>query len=767
MVEQPQEEGLHLREYLQVVRKRLLLVLVIVIIGTAHTLSTSMRVKPMYRASSQILIERFSPQVVNVQTVKSEDSYARDYYPTQYKLLKSRAIAREVIQKLQLHRHEAFNPKPEKKLIQFNVRQAVASVVRAVLPKKPTEGGVPQDMEREDENDPLTPYIGRYLGMLRIEPVEESRLVNITFVGPDPMVVAQMANAHAETYIARDLKLKRAAAEDALGWLETRLEEFKGKLRTSEEALQEFQEKEDIVALESILSGSGNNEESLLAQKLAELSSALTGARTERISLETVHHQLQNLANDPRVGESIPQVIENGLIQSLKGNYIALSQQYSELRVKYGEKHPKMVALRRELDSLQSRMKEEVKKVAQSVELQYEMLLAREKNLEQALENAKSDIRGLNKKAVQYGVLKREVGSNRQIYDLVLRRAKETTLTKGLKSTNIFIVDRAEGPGGTVRPPVRKNVLMAMVISMMIGVGLAIFLDHLDNTMHTPGDVKRYLGVPFLGPVGLLPKKKQKGRSTSADLVALQEPKCSLSEALRNIRTNLVFSFVEPDQKAMVITSPGPMEGKTFICSNMATTIARMGRPVLLVDADMRKPTVHKLFDTSLKPGLSDVIAGRCTLEEAMRETAIEHLKVIPAGTIPPNPAELLTSNTMRNLIATFRERFDYLIFDTPPILAVTEATVLSGVLDGTVLIVKASETTRESAQRALEQLNDVRARVLGVILNQVNFKKDRYYYNYYYASQYYYTNDGEKRVRRTRKSRKAKRPYYSAGGYY
>jgi uncharacterized protein involved in exopolysaccharide biosynthesis len=519
MVELSQEEGLHLREYLQLIRKRFILILAIVIIGVAYSFTTSMCVKPMYKASCQILIERFSPQVVNIQEVKNQDAFAGDYYPTQYKLLRSRALAREVIQKLELHRHEAFNPKQEKKLIQFNIRQAVASVVRAVLPKKPTEGGLPPDLEGIDENDPLTPYIGRYLTMLSVEPIRDSRLVNITFRGPGPTVVAQMANAHAEAYIARDLKLKRAAAEDALGWLETRLDEFKRKLQASEEALQRFQERQDIVALESILSGSGNNEESLLAQKLAELNSALTSARTERITLETVHHQLKNLSKDPRVGEVIPQVIENGLIQSLKESYIALSQQYSELRVKYGKKHPKMVALRREIKGLESRMKDEVEKIAQSVELQHEMLLAREKILEKALEGAKRDIMGLNKKAVQYGVLKREVQSNRQIYDLVLQRAKETSLTKGLKSTNIFIVDRAAVPGAMVKRPVGKNVLMAGVISLMIGIGLGIFLDHLDNTMHSPNDVKRYLGVCETVPrralsrsSRLAPDKKTKGK---------------------------------------------------------------------------------------------------------------------------------------------------------------------------------------------------------------------------------------------------------------
>jgi capsular exopolysaccharide synthesis family protein len=683
--------------------------------------------------------------VVKVEEVLALDAYTTDYYPTQHRLLRSRSLAANVINKLALDKNPAFIPQAKKKRFPFSVRQAVASVVRLVIPKKRTHEEPDTD---KGGGDSLTSFINIYLGMLKIEPLEDSRLVSISFEGRDPSLVTEMTNAHARAYISRDLELKLVAAEDAVDWLGGRLEELRGKLLESEGALQQFQEEEDILALESLLSGSGGKEENIVAQQVIELSSNITAARTERISLEPLYLQLKELRNKPDMAESIPQVIQNSLIQSLKSDYIMLRQEYSKLRGKYGEKHPRMVALRREIGNLRSRIRDEVNKIGRSVEFQYEMLLAKEKKLQAALEEAKSEVMGLNKRAIQYGVLKREVESNRQIYNMILRRAKETSLTSRLKSTNIFIVDLAETPQGPVRPNLRKNLLMAVVITMMIGLALAFFLEHWDNTLHSPNDVKRYLAIPFLGPVGLFPPK---GNGKALNLAVLREPKSSLAEALRNVRTNLIFSFVESHQKAMVITSPGPMEGKTFVSSNLAVTMAQMGRRVVLIDADMRKPSVNKVFGISLKPGLSDLILGRCKLNDAMQQTPVKSLRVISAGTIPPNSSELLTSTIMQKLLNYLRDRFDYLIFDTPPILVVTDAAVLSGILDGTVLVIKASETTREAAQRALERLSEVHSRPLGVVLNQVDFRRERYHYNYYYSNYYYYSDEGDKRVRRVR----------------
>jgi capsular exopolysaccharide synthesis family protein len=275
----------------------------------------------------------------------------------------------------------------------------------------------------------------------------------------------------------------------------------------------------------------------------------------------------------------------------------------------------------------------------------------------------------------------------------------------------------------------------------------------LDTTLHGPNEVKRYLGVPFLGPVGVNQFKKG---AKQGELTVLGEPRSNFAESLRNIRTNVVFSYTEPQQNSIVITSPGPLEGKTLISSNMAVIMAQMGRNVLLVDADMRKPRIHKVFNTKSDPGLSNLVLGKCTLEEATHSTRVKNLKMLPAGTIPPNPAEILGSKRMQELISQLKEQFEFVVFDTPPVLSVTDGAVLAGMLDGVALVIKASDTTRDHAKRALEHLHDVHARVLGVILNQVDFSKERHYYSYYYKYYYYYSDEGEKKQRRSRqKTRK------------
>ncbi|MEJ2352630.1 MAG: polysaccharide biosynthesis tyrosine autokinase, partial [Anaerolineales bacterium] len=542
---------------------------------------------------------------------------------------------------------------------------------------------------------------------------------------------------------------KVTASEDAIGWLNKRLEHLKDKLRESEIALQKFQEKEDIITLESVLSDQGSKE-NLVVQKMAELNNKLTAARTERIGLETLFRQLQELEKRPGMVESIPYVIQNDLIQTLKTNLIELGRRYSELREKYGNKHPLMIGLKKEIAGLNERLANEVKKIAKSVEIQYRMALAKENSLQGALDQTKSEVMDLNKKAIQYGVLKREVDTNRQLYDMILKRAKETSLTSGLKSTNIFVIDDAETPRAPIGPQTEKKVTMAAILGLLLALGLAFLLEHLDNTIHGPEEIGRYLDVPFLGPAGLA---SWDGDGRASELVVIKEPRSHFAESLRNIRTNILFSFTEPEQKTVVITSPGPMEGKTFISCNLAVAMAKMGRRVLLIDADMRKPRVHKVFNLEAKPGLSHLIVGRCELQEALRNTWLKHLQVIPAGKIPPNPSELLGSRRMQRLLAQLKEYYEFIVFDTPPVLSVTDGAVLSGVMDGAVLTVKASETTKECAQLALKNLADVRARVLGVIVNQVDFRKNRYYYNYYYKYYDYYAKDGEKRERKSRRS--------------
>ncbi len=753
---QQQEETLHLRDYWGVVWKRLWLILAVFVIVVVTTLIMSLRTKPVYKATAQVLIERENPKVVKVDQVTNTEANWMDYYPTQYKVLESRSLAKQVVQELQLDKHPEFNPEPDTGFSIFDVTAAVASMVRAVIPKGKSEAS---PVTPEEAGDLVASYISAYLGRLRIEPIRNSRLVNIAVEAHDPALAARMANAHAQAYIKKDMEMKLSASQDAAGWLSGRQEDLKKTLQTSEEALQRFHEQEDIVALESLLAGgeTGKAVDSVLAQKLADIHSNLTPVRTERIGLEAMHRELLDLSKNPALLEVAPQVTQSTLIQGLKSTHAELTRQSLELREKYGEKHPRMIALQEEIKNIRAYIADETKKVVKSVEIQYRVAQAKEQNLLSMLEQTKKEVNELNRKAIRYGELKREVESNRQLFDMVLKRGKETALTSVLESTNILIVDKAEVPRAPVRPQTARNVMLAVLIGLVLGLGVAFFFEYLDNTIHGPNEVKRYLGVPFLGPVGLA--AFQEG-GTQQELVVLQDSRSHFAESLRNVRTNVLFSFTEAEQNAVVITSPGPLEGKTLISSNLAMIMAQMGRRVLLVDADMRKPRVHKVFGTASEPGLSNLVLGKCSVEQAIRDTRVKLLKVLPAGTVPPNPSEILSSRRMQDLLAQLKGQFEFVVFDTPPILSATDATMLGGLADGVILVVKASETTRDSAQRALEHLSDVRARVLGAVLNQVDFQKERYYYGYYYRYYYYYTDDGDRQRRRGRARRRTHRRY-------
>jgi succinoglycan biosynthesis transport protein ExoP len=723
-------------QMLLAVRKRLWLILTLVFIVAVLTYFNSSRTKPIFQATAKVLIERYNPQVIKVDEVMPDDIWGNDYYPTQYEILQSVSLVEEVVKKLDLQHHPEFNPEPKKSWIPFNVRSTLASVVRTVMPREKTESGN-QNLEVVD--DPLRPYVGAYLRRLHIIPVRNSRLVNISFEGHDPALAARIANAHAQAYIDKTMDMKISASQEAVGWLGGRLDELKQSLQESKENLQRFVEKEDIVTLENILSASGGGAENILSQKLSQLNSGLADARTERIDLGTRYQQSVECSKIPALVESIPDVVKNPIVQRVKGDLIELKRQYAEHLEKYGEKHPRMSALRQEMKSLQSRLDLEVQRITESVKMQYEAALAREQSLAEALDQTKNEVQELNKKAIQYGVLKQEVESNREMFEMIMKRAKETSLTSALKSTNIFIVDEAKVPRTAIRPRVRRDVLLTSVVALALGLGLTLLMEYLDHTFHGPMDMQRYLGIPFLGSVGLAAQTNVKGPS---ELLALEEPRSSVIESLRTVRTNVLFSLVRPGQKTLLVTSPGPLEGKTFLTSNLALIIAQMGHRVLLVDADLRKPRLHKIFSKSSKPGLSALILGECTLCDAVRDTQVKSLKLLPAGDIPPNPSEILGSQRMKDFLARVTDNFDFIIFDSTPVLSVTDGSILSGMLDGTIFVLKAGETRRGNAIRAVEQLKDTNSNVLGAVLNQVDFRKERYYYTY--DTSYYYAQYGQ-----------------------
>jgi succinoglycan biosynthesis transport protein ExoP len=417
------------------------------------------------------------------------------------------------------------------------------------------------------------------------------------------------------------------------------------------------------------------------------------------------------------------------------------------------------VAIEAELKTLQKRKAQEVNRVINSLKNDYRVTLAKEKSLKTALAKQKKESLDLNQKAVQYGVLKRETESARNMYEVLIKRFKETTLTEDMRAGNIRVIDRAEVPEHQVKPRKKLNILLAIIVGFVTGIGLAFFFESLDNTIKIPEDVKQHLKIPYLGPVPLFASEKEgnPGDAMRPDLVAFHLPKSTASESFRGIRTSILLSSAESEPQIILVSSAGPREGKTITAANIAVTMAQSGSKVIILDCDMRRPKIHKLFGIPREHGISNLLASSSDVEGAIVRTRIPNLDVMPCGPIPPNPSEILGSKRMVNLLDTLRKRYTRIIIDSPPSTAVTDAVVLSKSVDGVILVIRAGETIRQMAKNGVAQFAAVGAPLIGAILNAVDLGRDSYYYYQYYY--YYYGEDQEKR-KKSRRKRKSKSQY-------
>ena len=506
----------------------------------------------------------------------------------------------------------------------------------------------------------------------------------------------------------------------------------------------------------------------MTAQKLAQLNAQVVDAEAIRVEAETRYQQALRLKGSPDLLDSIPEVLNNELIRQIKTMEVDLFKRMSELSKKYGRNHPQMVAIEAELKTLERRKQQEINRVINSLKNHYEVAVAKEESLKLALANQKKESLELNQKAIQYSVLNREVESAREMYNLLIKRFKETTLTEDMRTGNIRVIDQAEVPRSPVKPNKKLNLLLGLIVGLVAGTGLAFFFEYLDNTIKIPDDLKQHLKIPYLGPTPLIEVAGNPGDkgSLSTDLVCLHAPKSTASESFRGIRTNILFSSAEGAPQAILVTSPGPREGKTLTTTNLAVAMAQSGSKVVLVDCDLRRPKIHSLFGVSRERGFTNLLVGNAELDTTVISSQVPNLDLIVSGPLPPNPSEMLGSTRMADLLAELRKRYDRILIDSPPITAVTDSVILSKYVDGVVLVIRAGDTVREVAKNALNQLQAVCAHILGGILNAVDIGKDKYYYYYYYQYyHYYYGDDGEKkRSRRAKRKKKGSKSAYYAG---
>jgi capsular exopolysaccharide synthesis family protein len=710
----------HLRDYYIILRKHLWVMLTFLLTLVTVTTIATFKMVPVYQATARLAIDRENQGLVPFQEAAGWEYYydSESYLETQCKILQSETLALTTIKSLSLANQPEFS--------YGGGKQEIVG---------------PAQSKDTARNRPA--ILGDFLGRLSAKRVPNSRLVEVRFEATDPKLAAQVVNAHLENYIESNFRSRYEATLQASNWLSGQLDELKIKVEKSEDARLVYERENQIWTIDE--------KQNITTQKLADLNTELTQAQSDRIRKESLYQsaRLGNL-------DAIPAVRDSLVIQDLLRRFADLSAQYSEALNRFGPKYPQVVRLETQMKELDELIKREKQNIVSRIESEYRSAQRREALLAQALEKQKVEANQIAEKLVQYNVLKREAESNKQLYEGLLQKLKEAGISAGLRSSNIRIVDPAMIPSSPVRPQRARNIMLAFFIGLVGGIGLAFLREYLDNTIKTPEDIERLTRLPSLAIVPaftavdgrsrrtrLLPSGSQRaaGATPRVELIAHEQPQSLIAESFRALRTSLLLSQAEHPPQVILVASPLPREGKTTAALNLAVTLAQLGDRTVLVDADLRKPTIHRALGLSdgKYSGLSTYLAGASSLElVTVPHPVIGNLSIIPTGPIPPNPAELLSSQRLQQAIATLRANHRFVVIDSPPILAATDAVILSVVCDGVLIVVRSGETPKEALLRVRDLLATVKCRLLGVLLNAVDISAPDYYYSYrYYPYEY------------------------------
>jgi succinoglycan biosynthesis transport protein ExoP len=718
-----EERDIHLRDYLKIVSKRRQTVFTFFGVVFAISLIVTFSATPMYMASAKVLIEKSQPGNLGPANMYYE-SYDPDFYETQYQLIRSVSVAQKVTKMLSLDKSYESYFKEDKK--GFNIIggtidwfKGVFQVILNVTGITRPEPVAPVKKDSEKEIEAKVNAIAKTISAsIMVTPIKNSKLVNIGYMSSNPEFSALIVNTVAKAYIEDLLDMKMGSSRNAMRWLTEKADEERAKLDKSEKALQEYQRTKDIVTLE--------NRIAMVPEKLSEVATKIAVSESKRKELESLYNKVKEVMRNPDKAETIPAIASDPTIQSLRAQIFKAEQNIGDMSKKFGQKHPAMITALADLKVLREKREQEIRRVVESVRNEYELARANEENFRKMASQTKSETLTLNEKFIQYEALKRETETSKQLFDAIIKKIKEQDITQDIRTVDVWVVEKAEVPKSAAKPNKAHDVLLGLVIGLMGGIGVAFFVEYLDNTVKSTEDVETRLGVPVLGVISLL-----KSGEKSMEEILLKEPHSVFAESYKVLRTAILLSSAVTPPKNVLVTSPSPGEGKTVTSVNLAMTIAQGAHRVLLIDSDLRKPRVHKIFGLDNSKGLSTYLAGASDMN-IISKGVVPNLSIIPSGPIPPNPSELLSSGKMYDLMRALNEKFDIIIWDAAPLLTVTDSLVLSKLLDGTIIVTRAGQTTYESVSRALKSLNDIEAQFLGVVINGLHIRKNEYYYRYY-----------------------------------
>ena len=716
-----------LGEYVRVLVKRKWTVLTCLVTIFSVVAIASLKMTPIYEARGSIAINKPDSGLVNFS---NSPTFNVDYYDptemeTEVKILQSDLLALQIVKELGLDRRPEFGGKT------------------APLPS--SLDLAPDPLQADSGR--TTSLLSSFRSNLKVALAPNTHIIEVHYRSPDKDLAANVVNTLMTTYTENNFKSRFDSTMQASDWLSKQLVDLQMKVETSQEKLVHYQKEHEILGID--------DKQNITTAKLDELNKELTSAESERMDKESIYRLVQ--AGDTDTIASAASVLDSagvnsqsagGLLETLRSKEADLKIQAADLNTQFGPAYPKLAQINNQLKEINAQLLAETKKLSGKIKGQYMAALQREDMLHDALEKQKQEANKLNESAIEYSLLKRDLDTNRQLYEGLLEKLKEAGVSAGLRSNNFRIVDVARVPTSPIEPNIPRNLSFAFMLGLTSGVGLAFLLEGLDNTVRTTEQAQMISGLPPLGMIPLGSRTAREGANAKrlviasskevVELITQVRPQSQMAESYRALRTSLLLSNLGAPPKVIMVTSALPQEGKTTTSINCAVVLAQKGIRVLLIDADLRRPSIHKTLGMGPRSGLSNVLTGSATLESAITHSPIlPNLDVLPAGTPPPNPAELLASTNMRDVLQELRGQYDHIVVDTPPTLSVTDAVVLSPRADAIVLVIRSGQTTKQALRRSRDILMQVNAKVSGVLLNAVDLSSPDYYYYYEYQGKY------------------------------
>jgi capsular exopolysaccharide synthesis family protein len=728
------EKEIHLRDYVNIIRKRKLIVFAVFIIIFTGVLIITFASTPIYEASTRLLIEKAvaSPLVSDYSYVRQ----APEFLQTQAEIITSYPVARKVVKQLNLEEtYGSYLAGANDSGFSFSA--AVSWIKKLYATAGTITGSVfakDANTTPEIEVDQM-PAIDSIAEIIRtqivVAPIPDTKIIELSFESANPQLAAMIANATAEAYMNQLLEMKLEASNYNRKWMGMKGGEEAEKLKRAKKALNDYMKANDIVTIE--------DRAAIVPQKMAELGSKLAQAETRENELATLYDKIRRSLNRSEELITIPVIADDSALEKIREHVLRAEQNIIEQSKKYGRKHPVMIRAKSELKILQTKRDQEIRRVVKTVKNRYELASSNTKDLRDMLDKTKKEAISLNEKFIQYGILKREIENHQNLYNALISRTNEQSVTEQAQDINVWIVEKAQLPQLPSKPNKKRNILLGLIMALFGGVGLALFLEYLDNTIKTDDIEERY-DLPVLTTIS-----KSKAKNKSIYKIVLEQPSSALAESFKTLRTSVLLSSAEAPPQTIMVTSMAPQDGKTTIACNLAASIAESGSRVVLIDGDLRRPLLHEVFELDNTEGLSTFIAG--TSDIKVFEPAVhENLYVVTSGPKPPNPSELLISKRLKILLGAFKEKFDFIVFDTPPIISVSDALVISKIVDAGLVVVRFGKTSYEMMNYGMKQLEGIDAKMIGAVINEVDDRKSGHYY-YLYNKEYYqyYSSAGQK----------------------